>query len=165
MNYLAKARTAGKLKEYILGTAGYQIQLGPHAIMYDEPQQCDTGIASEIWPALSDDVTGKFLSEWMEALVVTLKNKSPDFREIYCVSSWVYALLREAQNHKESALSDRVKQSIIDSTIAEKIQYILDTQGEKIRKVKKWAGAEWNSTDGLYTPLNNTIKAVYDLLA
>lgn len=153
---LAAALAGGELEDYLFGDAHYRLETRSDN---DDPQSVVEAFEQIVahWRMSADPQLPEY---FVASLTRILAHDTDRNQGIYITAEWLwryrYCL---ADNARYGDLFD------VDTTaLGHALRQSLETGKTSLMADKRWAGAAWNSPDGLWSPLVRVARSVRDKL-
>ena len=133
---------------------------------HEEPQHVEAAFDLLVLPLWTASRDAAIPSALVAGLLRLLAAHPDPNRAAYAASSWIwYALYCQDRQRKHPTGRYGGLFAIDFTPVAAPLKAVIETRKDALVADTRWAGAAWNSPDGLWTPLVRTALAVRDRLA
>lgn len=143
MKMIEIAIEKGELHLFLMGEGGYKCHGRSD---YPEPTDYLCCWEEEIIPYFNIYNNGK-MSENLNNSILMLFNYTKD------VNLGIYSAVRHVFLYHYFKKNGKIKFNIDEDTLLGKLQEIVKKDREHLANDTRWAGTEWNSSQGLYEPI------------
>lgn len=159
---LDMALQQGALHHFLAGDPPYFV----HAkVDNDEPQNVQQAFDLQIYPYLKKSHDPAFADQMADALIQMIHSHRDTHRALYLAHTWIWYCLH--CEHKKTADPKGYYADLpaFDfSDVALLLQRKTSEHAAALRQDTRWAGANWNSSAGLWEPMVKLALAVRDRL-
>lgn len=156
-----RAFVAAEVDRFLAGIAPYFVVSRSDT---DEPQNFDAAFDTELlaaWRATRDPAIPV---AFLDGLVRLLRSHPDANLAVYVAENWIRCYAYRAwkrQGGQPSAPRDDLFELDL-APAAALLKAAIEANEDSLRQDRRWAGAQWNSPDGLWTPLVRTALFVRD---
>lgn len=148
--------------DFLAGTPPYFFEA---KVDNEEPQNVNEAFNLAILPAWRESYDERIPTAFANGLQHLLKDNQDPNKAIYltCYWLWLYTYyLKDKHSNPDSAYGDLFEVDLSDT--AALLKEALEINSASLKSDLRWAGAEWNSKEGLWEPLVRLAIVVKDQL-
>ncbi len=161
-NTLIHALANNELEKFLVGEAPYFFEAKKDN---EEPQNVNQAFDLLVFPYWKQTKDVDFPAKFVSALLVLLSMHADRNKAIYVAHDWIWHYrycLNKKRMQPTGYYGDLFEVDL--SQVAALLKDLIETNKNKLINDKRWAGAPWNSKNGMWEPLLRISETVRDKL-